>query len=379
MSPAERAGFPPAFLWGVATSAYQVEGAVDEDGRGVSIWDTFCRMPGKVRGGDTGDVACDQYHRFEEDVALLADLGVRAYRFSIAWPRIQPEGTGPADPRGLDHYRRLVEALRARGIEPVVTLYHWDLPQALEDAGGWPSRETAERFAGYAAAVHRALDGVDRWITLNEPWVSAWLGYAAGVHAPGRTDTAAALAAAHHLLLAHGLAREAMGVPVGISLNLEPHRPASDRPEDERATRLADAHMNAWFLDPLFGRGYPTELREVFADRSDLRFVRDGDLRTIAGPLDFLGVNYYRRQTIAADPTGYAIANEVPGGIGAWSVVPAGTPVTEMGWPIDATGLSELLRDLHAAYGPERILVTENGAAFEDRPAADGSIVDADR
>jgi beta-glucosidase len=353
---------------------------VGEDGRGTSIWDTFCRKPGRIRHGDTGDVACDQYHRYEDDVALMADIGVQAYRFSVAWPRIQPEGRGAANQPGLDYYRRLVDALNRRGIVPVPTLYHWDLPQALEDEGGWGNRETAERFAEYAAIVHRSLRGeVRSWITLNEPWVAAWLGYGSGIHAPGLTDDALALAASHHLLLAHGLARDAMsgGAEVGIALNLQPARPATEDPRDVEAAGLADLHMNRQFLDPLFGRGYPAQLVEHYRPVSDMGFLRDGDLEVIAGPLDFLGVNYYRRHTVAAEAQ--PSADELPGSLGAWSVLPAGVEVTAMGWPVEPEGLADLLIELHRDYGPARIVVTENGAAFDDEPAPDGVVHDERR
>ncbi len=382
MSLASTGPFPKGFLWGTATSAYQVEGAVGVGGRGPSIWDTFSHTPGKTRDGHTGDVACDQYRRYEEDAALMAKLGIGAYRFSVAWPRIQPEGRGQANRTGLDHYRRLVDALERHGVTPVLTLYHWDLPQALEDRGGWADRDTAPRFAEYAAIVGDALgDEVPFWITLNEPWVAAWLGYGVGVHAPGKTDDALALAATHHLLLAHGLAIEALEVPgrVGITLNLEPHRPASDREEDARAARLAGMHMNALFLDPLFGRGYPVELIEHYGGTTDFAFVREGDLERIARPMDFLGVNYYRRQTISASDPGEGIVVEVPGSLGAWSVVPPGTPVTTMGWPIDPSGLTELLTWIHREYGPEHVSVTENGAAFDDEVGPDGRVVDTAR
>ncbi len=333
----------------------------------MSIWDTFCRTPGKVRGGATGDVACDQYHRYPDDVALMAELGLRAYRFSVAWPRIQPEGGGAPNQRGLDHYRALVEELRRNGIAPVLTLYHWDLPQPLEDAGGWPNRDTAERFAEYAEIVHRALgDVVDHWITLNEPWVAAWLGYGTGVHAPGRSDDALALAATHHQLLAHGLAREAIGRPVGITLNLEPQHPATGSEEDAAAARLADLHMNALFLDPLFGRGYPAELVEHYRTWFDLGLVRDGDLDLVGGPLAFLGVNYYRPHWVTADARRADRVGEVPGSLGAWDVLPPDREVTAMGWPVDASGLLELLLRLHREYAPPRLFLTENGAAFED-------------
>jgi beta-glucosidase len=353
-----------------------VEGAVREDGRGDSIWDTFVRTPGKVRGGDTGDVACDQYHRYEEDAALMAELGVGAYRFSIAWPRIQPDGRGPVNRRGLDHYRRLVDALNRRGIASVATLYHWDLPQALEDRGGWVERDTAKRFADYADIVHGALgDEVAHWVTINEPWVAAWVGYGTGRHAPGRTDDAAALAATHHLLLAHGLALEVTGGDrSGIALNLQPTRPASDDPEDARVAGLVHLHTNSLFLDPLFGRGYPSGLVERYASVSDLGFVQPGDLEAIARPMGFLGVNYYRPDVVSAVPG--PREREVPGSLGAWSTIPPGSEVTEMGWPVDPAGLTELLLRLHREYAPARVLITENGAAFDDVVDADGRIVD---
>ena len=369
------------FLWGAATSAYQVEGAVREDGRGESIWDTFCRRPGAIRGGDTGDIACDQYHRFEDDIALMARLGIGAYRFSIAWPRILPEGDGAVNQSGLDHYRRVVDALNRHGIAPVVTLYHWDLPQALEDLGGWTNRDTASRFADYATIVHGALAGeVPTWITINEPWVAAWLGHGTGVHAPGKADRALALAASHHLLLAHGLAVEAMGGvgAVGITLNLQPTTPASDDAADVLAARRADLQMNAYYLDPIFGRGYPGELVEFYRSVTDMAFVRDGDLDVIARPCDLLGVNYYRRFTVTADP-GSREAEELPGSLGAWSIVPDGVAVTEMGWPVEPDVLTDLLLRVQREYTPARIVITENGAAFQDVLGDDGEIQDTAR
>jgi beta-glucosidase len=353
---------------------------VREDGRGPSIWDTFSHQPSRVRNGDTGDVACDQYHRFADDVATMADLGIGAYRFSIAWPRIQPDGRGPANQRGLDHYRQLVDALNTAGIRPVATLYHWDLPQGLEDAGGWPNRDTASRFAEYAEIVHGALSSeVSHWITLNEPWVAAWLGYSAGVHAPGRTDDAAALAATHHQLLGHGLAMDAMRGDAGIALNLEPHEPATADPEDAGAARLAGMQMNQLFLDPLFGRGYPQEVVEHYGRFVDLGFIRPGDLDVIAAPLPFLGVNYYRRQTIAAHPPDGRPSAEVVGSLGAWSIVPPDADVTAMGWPVDPSGLFDVLSWVDAEYGSPRMLVTENGAAFDDAPDARGEVRDEPR
>jgi beta-glucosidase len=368
-------------LWGVATSAYQVEGAVHEAGRGPSIWDTFSHTPGRTANGDTGDVACDQYHRYEEDAALMAELGIGAYRFSVAWPRIQPEGRGPANQPGLDHYRRLVDALNRRGIVPVPTLFHWDLPQALQHLGGWPNRDTAERFAEYADIVHGALLGeVPYWITLNEPWCAAWLGYGSGVHAPGLRDDALALAASHHLLLAHGLAAQALSTgEVGIALNLQPTAPASDDANDVEAARLADLHMNAQYLDPVFGRGHPEELLERYRDMSELAFVRDGDLETIARPVDFLGVNYYRRHTVTASRPAGAVAEELPGSLGAWSILPPDVGVTAMGWPIEPEVLTEVLVALNREYAPGRILITENGAAFDDVVGPAGEIEDPAR
>jgi beta-glucosidase len=377
------ARFPDGFLWGVATSAYQVEGAVRDEGRGVSIWDTFSHTPGRTRHGDTGDVACDHYRRVEQDAALLAELGVSAYRFSVAWPRIQPDGTGPANRRGLDHYRRLVEVLHQHGIAPMATLYHWDLPQALEDRGGWPNRDTAARFAEYAGLVHGALrDAVPLWATLNEPWVSAWLGYGSGVHAPGRADDALALAASHHLLLAHGLAAEAMGGgggEVGVVLNLQPTRQATNDPGDERAARLGDLQMNALYLDPLFGRDYPAELVEHYREVSDFGFVRDGDLAAIARPLDFLGVNYYTLQTVTARPRPGDRSTPLPGHVGGWVVVPPEVAATAMGWAIEPASLTEVLLRLRRDYPPIRLYVTENGAAFDDRVGPDGRVDDRER
>nr|MDQ3376043.1 family 1 glycosylhydrolase [Actinomycetota bacterium] len=268
--------FPEDFLWGAATASYQIEGAVAEDGRGASIWDTFSHTPGKVLHGDTGDIACDHYHRLEEDLDLMAEIGLKAYRFSVAWPRIQPDGSGPANGKGLDFYRRLVDGLRQRSIEPMLTLYHWDLPQALQDRGGWTSRETGERFAEYAEVVYGAFsDTVSYWITLNEPWVSAWMGHAYGVHAPGLNDPNAALSATHHLLLGHGLAMErmrSMGSPgdgnqLGVTLNLHPALPGRDRDADREAARRVDGQANRLYLDPLFRSSYPEDVFSYYGER----------------------------------------------------------------------------------------------------------------
>ncbi|NXY99597.1 family 1 glycosylhydrolase, partial [Streptomyces sp. BR123] len=302
--------FPEHFRWGTATAAYQIEGAAGEDGRTPSIWDTFSHTAGKVRNGDTGDIAADHYHRVSEDIALMRRLGVTDYRFSIAWPRVQPTGRGPADQKGLDFYRRLTDGLREAGIRPVATLYHWDLPQELEDAGGWPDRDTAYRFAEYAGLAAEGLgDRVATWTTLNEPWCAAFLGYGSGVHAPGRTSAVDSLRAAHHLNLAHGLAVRALrgAVPeaaeVSLTLNLHAVRAHTDTPEDLDAARRIDAVGNRIFLDPVFHGCLPEDLVGDTASVTDWSFVMDGDLRTAAAPIDFLGINYYSPATVAAGTT----------------------------------------------------------------------------
>ncbi|PRY44685.1 GH1 family beta-glucosidase [Umezawaea tangerina] len=357
----------PGFLWGAATSSYQIEGAVAEDGRGPSIWDTFAATPGKVDNGDTGEVAADHYHRYREDVALMADLGLGAYRFSVTWPRVQPHGRGAVNQRGLDFYRRLVDSLLDKGIEPWPTLYHWDLPQPLEDAGGWPERDTALRFADYAAVVHDALaDRVTRWTTLNEPWCSAFLGYATGRHAPGRREPAAAVRAAHHLLLGHGLAARAMGpAEVGVALNLTHVSPRADTGADLDAARRIDGMQNRLFLDPLLRGSYPVDVLADLAGTTAFDHVRPGDLETVAAPLAFLGLNYYSPALVAAGaedrPSAYVGSPRVefPDG---------GRPRTSIGWEIDADGLLRLLLRLRDDYPPVPLYVTENGAAFDDAP-----------
>jgi len=383
--------FPPGFLWGAATAAYQIEGAVTADGRGPSIWDTFSHTPGRVLGGDTGDVACDHYHRYREDVALLARLGLTGYRFSVSWARVQPAGRGPVNPAGLDFYRRLVDDLLAHGITPWATLYHWDLPQPLQDAGGWPARDTAERFAGYAEAVYAALgDRVPHWTTLNEPWCSAFLGYGSGGHAPGLTDPAASVRAAHHLLLGHGLATRALraagATSVGITLNLYAVSPASDAPADADAARRIDALANRFFLDPLLRGRYPADAVDDLRPVTGFDHVHDGDLATIATPLDLLGVNYYSRHVVAgpAGPAGPPAGAARPASCWPGSehvrFTSRGLPVTAMGWEIDPAGLGETLLRLHREYPAVALYLTENGAAFDDTPAPDGEEVpDPDR
>jgi beta-glucosidase len=369
--------FPTGFVWGAATAAYQIEGAAAEDGRGPSIWDTFAHTPGRVLRGDTGDQAADHYHRFREDVTLMAGLGISAYRFSISWPRVLPEGSGQVNQQGLDFYRRLVDCLLEAGIQPWPTLYHWDLPQALEDAGGWPNRDTAYRFADYAGLVGDALgDRVGRWMTVNEPWCAAFLGYASGDHAPGRQEPAASVAAAHHLLLGHGLAAERFhtrGAEVGPAVNLYAVSAASDDEADLDAARRIDGLQNRFFLDALLRGEYP---RDVVADLQPYGIeecVKDGDLAVIGGPIDLLGINYYTRHTVSGrdGAAGQAISSpfstESPWP-GAEHVTfgGAGRPVTGMGWEIDSGGLTEVLTRVAAEYNPPPMYVTENGAAFDD-------------
>ncbi len=365
--------FPDDFVWGAATAAYQIEGAVTELGRTPSIWDTFSHTPGMVMNGDTGDTAVDHLHRYREDVALMRRLGLSAYRFSVSWPRVQPHGRGATNADGLDFYRRLVDELLANNIEPWLTLYHWDLPQPLEDAGGWPERDTAARFADYAALVHDALgDRVHRWMTLNEPWCSAFLGYASGVHAPGRREPLAALRASHHLLLGHGLAVEAMrsqgdaGLEVGITLNLYAIDAASEADADRDAARRVDGIQNRWFLDPVLLGRYPEDVLDDVAHLGEIG-VESGDLATISTPIDFLGVNYYSRHTVAAGTgaAGLAPSAAFPGSEHV-QFVSTGLPVTAMGWEVDGSGLTEILLRIRDDYPPVDIYVTENGAAFDD-------------
>jgi beta-glucosidase len=377
--------FPEDFLWGAATASYQIEGAVNEDGRGPSIWDTFSHTPGKVLHGDTGDIACDHYHRLEEDLDLMAEIGLKAYRFSVAWPRIQPDGSGPANQEGLDFYRRLVDGLRRRSIEPMLTLYHWDLPQALQDRGGWTSRETSERLAEYAEIVYGALsDSVSYWITLNEPWVAAWMGHGLGVHAPGLTDAGAALSATHHLLLGHGLAMERMRAAgddnqLGVTFNLHPARPGRDRDADREAARRVDGQANRLYLDPIFTGAYPEDTFARYAERGvDLSFVRDGDLEKISAPIDFLGVNYYFRNTVRDAPEG-----DEPGmpfaDLDARPIVPHAAEKTAMGWPVEPEGLTEILVRIKEEYADVPLYVTENGRAVSDYVDPEGGVDDEER
>ena len=378
--------FPDGFSWGAATAAFQIEGATHEDGRTDSVWDTFCRTPGKVLGGDTGDSACDHYHRMPADVALLAELGLGTYRFSTSWARVRPDGGRP-NPKGLDFYSRLVDELLAKGIKPWLTLYHWDLPQALEDLGGWTSRDTAYRFAEYAQTVHDALgDRVPTWTTLNEPYCAALLGYAGGQHAPGRSDPRAAVAAVHHLLLAHGLGVRVLrdaGVggetgSVGITINVSPVSPADPRSAaDVDVARRVDGLQNRMWLDPVLRGRYPADVVEDLAPYGLGDLVQDGDLATIGGPIDVLGVNYYFTfpMRAAAEPR---VPSEWVGAENATDI-PEGLPRTAMGWEVEPSGLRETLLRVHREYPGTPVVITENGAAFDDVMAPDGAVHDEDR
>ncbi len=384
--------FPTGFLWGAATAAFQIEGSTTADGRTDSIWDAFCRRPGAVLNGDTGDPACDHYRRMPEDVQLMSELGLRSYRFSTSWARIRPDG-GAVNPAGLDFYSRLVDELLEHRIKPWLTLYHWDLPQALQDAGGWANRDTADRFAEYAMTVHDALgDRVPTWTTLNEPWCSSLLSYAAGAHAPGHTDQREAVAAVHHLLLAHGKATQALreaGVgsviptgektELGITLNLTRVSPADrTRGEDVEIARRVDGLMNRVFLDPLLRGGYPRDVWDDLEPFGLADVVKPGDLDVIATPIDVLGVNYYYTTNVRDSGTPAAGSPWV--GAESAEEVPRGLPRTAMGWEIHADGLRDLLVSLKHTY-PDipPMVITENGAAFDDQVAADGSVHDDDR
>jgi len=401
-APAARAGnadyrdgglvFPPGFIFGAATASYQIEGAWNEDGRGPSIWDTFSHTPGLVAGGDTGDVADDHYHRLDQDLDLMASLNLAAYRFSISWSRVIPSGSGAVNQAGIDFYSRLVDGLIARGIKPIATLYHWDLPQPLEDAGGWTNRETAYHLAQYAAVVGAALgDRVATWITLNEPWCSAYLGYASGVHAPGRTNGEDALKAVHHLNLAHGLALcELRKVTTNnpqysVTLNLHALRGVGD--SGGEALRRIDALGNRAFTGPMLAGAYPADLLQDTAELTDWGFVRQGDVELIHQPIDVLGVNYYATTAVrlwdgVADKL--SVDGHKPGSASAWpgadcvEFVQQPGAVTEMGWNIAPDGLEELLLAVHHDFPDLPLMITENGAAFPDT-VADGRVHDDQR
>jgi beta-glucosidase len=371
--------FPADFLWGAATSAYQIEGGWNVDGRTPSIWDTFSHTPGKTKNGDTGDVACDHYHRWPEDVALMKEIGLKAYRFSVSWPRILPEGRGRVNQKGLDFYGRLVDALLEANIIPMPTLYHWELPQTLQDEGGWPDRRVVEPFVELADAVSRALgDRVSHWMTHNEPWCTSFLSHQIGVHAPGWQDWPAAFAAAHHVLLSHGLAAAQIranvaNAEVGIAINFEPASPASDSPADYHAARLWDGYFSRWFVDPLFGRLYPADMTDHYIRSGQLPngldFVQEGDMATIAAPLDFFGVNYYTRH----------IAQTQESLDDYRSLHNPDAEYTAMGWEVHPDSFYGLLNRLHFEYRPRKIFVTENGCSYLDEPDEQGRVADGRR
>ena len=347
------------FTWGVATSSYQIEGAATAGGRGPSIWDTFSRVPGAVINGDSGDVACDHYHRYNEDLDLIKWLGVNAYRFSIAWPRIFPQGAGSPNQAGIDFYDRLIDGALERGITPWPTLYHWDLPQALEDKGGWNSRATSERFAEYAHLMAEKFgDRVKNWTTLNEPFCSAWLGYLYGVMAPGIKDLQTAINASHHLLLGHGLATQAIrsvasDLRVGIVLNLTPAIPLNEK--DELAAKYADGFDNRWYADPVFKGSYPQDIVEGFGKEVP---IHAGDMQSISAPLDFLGINFYTRQTVTLDGSAKPLPYR--------PVMVDGVERTAMGWEVHPESLTNIIMRVHRDYAPKEIYITENGSAWDD-------------
>lgn len=383
-SAAPTRAFPAGFLWGAATASYQIEGATREDGRGRSIWDTFSHTPGRVRGGDTGDIACDFYHRWEDDLDLLSALGLTAFRFSVAWPRVQPSGRGAVNQPGLDFYRALVEGLRARAITPAITLYHWDLPQTLEDVGGWANRDTALRFGEYAGIVATALGDADAiWITMNEPQVVANQGYRLGIHAPGKTDGALAAAATHHLLLGHGLALEALretlaGARAGVSLDIHPIRAVGE--SAEQAAIVTDAEQNRIFVDPVLHGRYPAAARAHLLPGAEL--IHDGDMELIGAPIDFLGVNYYSPHYVRLDDGGRLGSDEVelPGRPGVIMGKPQQLDQTSMGWLVEPDGLYDTLSALRAETSPDfAFYITENGCAAEDYINPDGRVDDIER
>jgi beta-glucosidase len=370
--------FPADFLWGAATAAYQVEGATSEDGRGSSIWDDFAATPGKTYQGDNGLVAADHYHRVAEDTDLMVQLGLDAYRFSIAWPRILPQGRGEVNIAGLDFYDRLVDTLLQKGIRPFATLYHWDLPSPLQQKGGWMNRDTAFAFADYAESVARRLgDRVAGWITLNEPWCSAYLGYGIGVHAPGIQDKQAAVDAAHHLLLGHGLAvprikaHISSETQVGITLVLSPAYPADDRPETLRDVKLSNDFTNGWFLEPILRGRYPDKLFANLGVTDPP--IQAGDMELISAPIDFLGINNYSRTLIRG-----AAVQPLADSCETVSPVPEAS-YTAMAWEIYPQGLRDLLLQLHQEYTLPNTYITENGAAFTDVLESDGQIHDPRR
>ncbi len=369
--------FPKGFVWGASTASYQIEGAWEEDGKGESIWDRFSHTPGNIVDGSSGDVACDHYHRYPEDIRLMKELGLKAYRLSVSWPRVLPAGKGRINPKGLDFYERLVDALLAAGIEPFLTLYHWDLPQKLQEAGGWANRETVGHFEAYAEAVSgRLADRVHNWMTHNEPWVAAFVGHLYGEHAPGIKDLKTALQAAHHILLSHGRAVPLLRAGgdrrtrVGIVHNLEWVNPFSEREEDLAAARRHDGAFNRWFVDPLFKGSYPQDMLEWYGDK--IPRMEQGDLETIAAPIDFLGINYYTRRTIAHDEQGDFIKVKRI----RYHFIPHANFEQ---WEVNPEGLYLLLRRVHRDYGEPELYVTESGTPLGEEVRPDGTVADPGR
>jgi beta-glucosidase len=370
---------PKDFIWGTATSSYQIEGAVKEDGRGETIWDRFCRIPGKVLNKENGDIACDHYHLYEDDVLLMKSLGIQSYRFSAAWSRIFPEGTGNPNPKGLDFYKRLINKLLENEIEPFITLYHWDLPQLLQDKGGWINRDTADYFTDYASYLFKELgDVVHKWGTHNEPWVVSYKGYSLGNAAPGYLDFRSHLKASHHLLFSHGKSVSAFrangpsGGKIGITLNIEPAYPLVNDQECRDSARVKDGFSNRWFLDPVLKGFYPQDMVDIYSKFEDFKYIQKGDLETISAPMDFLGVNYYSIATTKPGTEGEL------GFLGVESVK-TGKPQTFMGWEIEPKGLVDTLTRIKNDYGDIPIFITENGAAFDDQVEPDVSINDEER
>jgi beta-glucosidase len=370
--------FPTNFVWGAATSSYQIEGARHDDGKSDSIWDTFSNTPGKIQDGANGDVACDHYHRYQEDVALMAELGLQAYRFSISWPRILPAGRGQINQKGLDFYGRLTDALLEANITPYVTLYHWDLPQILEDQGGWPARDMVDAFVEYADVVTSYLgDRVKNWITFNEPFVSALLGYQFGFHAPGVKSPNAGLRAAHHQLLAHGrsvpvIRQNSPGAEVGITLNMSLNVPASASAADQARARYQDGFVNRWFLDPIYGRHYPADMVVAYRQQFDesFDFIQDGDFETMAVPTDFFGLNYYTRHVVRNEEA----ENNLP-----QTEFESSENRTDMNWEVYPEGLYQILNRLYFEYNVPKIYITENGASYADGPDENGRVRDERR
>jgi beta-glucosidase len=371
--------FPKDFIWGAATASYQVEGAVKQDGRGPSIWDKFSHTPGKVLGGHTGDIACDHYNRFKEDIKIMKELGLKSYRFSISWPRVFPEGKGKINQKGLDFYKNLVEELLKFDIQPAVTLYHWDLPQALQDSiGGWGSRDTIEYYVGYAACMFNVLgDRVKMWITHNEPRVVSFMGNATGKHAPGNKDYTLGVQASHHIILSHAKAVQTFrqinnGGKIGITLDLTFLYPASDSKEDIEALRIADGHINRWFLDPVFKGSYPEDMMKLYMSKLNAPVIYDDDMKIISSNhVDFLGINNYSRAVIKKDEK-----DEL---FGYQYIKTEGSDYTAMGWEIHPKSLYDLLMRIDREYNNPHIYITENGAAFKDDIVVNGIVKDEDR